>query len=245
MNQKAGVGKTTTASNLAHALALEGKSVTILDMDPQGEIAKAYGLNNEQKGLDKVLLEELSIDEVVITVRENLDIVLAGQQLTEFENIVTGGVNRARKLQQAIEKSALRTRDYVLIDSPVQTGLLGLNVMIAADEIIVPAPSDFLSLQGLSKMFHIFKRVESLSGRSMKLWLVSTRINLQSRLAREARERLLSFFPNRLFKTVIRESSLFAESLSMGKTIFDYKQDSTGAEDYQSLAKDLLQGRMA
>lgn len=245
MNQKGGVGKTTTVSNLGHALALAGKSVTILDMDPQGNIANSFGLENKQKGLDKVLLEERSIDDVVITARENLDIAFAGQQLADYEHIATGGVSRAHKLRQAIEHSTLRTRDFVLIDSSEQSGLLGLNVMLAADEIIVPAPSDYLSLQGLSRMIHIFKRAESMSGRSIKLWLLSTRTNLQRHLAHDIRQRVIQVFPERAFKTVIRENRMLAEALRFGKTIFDYQQDSVGAKDYQSLANDLLQGRVA
>lgn len=245
MNQKRGVGKTTTTINLGHALALIGKRVTVLDMDPEGHVAIAYGLDNKQAGLDKVLLEELSIDDATFSTRENLDVVLAGEQLAEYENVSAGGSGRGHKLRLAIENSALKERDFVLIDCSSSTGLLGLNAIFAADEVMIPVSNDYLSLQGLSKMIQIFKRAELLSGRSIKLWLVSTRMDLHRRLAHEIRSRILKYFPARVFKTAIRENVALAEAPSFGKTIFEYKQDSTGTEDYQALAQDLLLGGTA
>ena len=245
MNQKGGVGKTTTTINLGHALALVGKRVTVLDMDPQGQVAVSYGLDNKKAGLDKVLLDELSIDEVTLSTRENLDVVLAGEQLSDYENVSTGGSSRGHKLRLAIENSALKERDFVLIDCAPSTGLLGLNAMFAADEVMIPVSSDYLSLQGLSKMIQIFKRAEALSGHSIKLWLVSTRMNLRRRLAHEVRSRVLKYFPDRVFKTAIRENVALAEAPGFGKTIFEYKQNSAGAEDYQALAQDLLLGGTA
>ena len=94
MNQKGGVGKTTTTINLGHALAITGKRVTVLDMDPQGQVAVGYGLENSEIGLDKVLLEDMPIDELTISVRENLDVVPAGQQLADYEQVSTGGSGR-------------------------------------------------------------------------------------------------------------------------------------------------------
>jgi len=245
MNQKGGVGKTTTTINLGHALALAGKRVTVLDMDPQGHVAVAYGLDERKAGLDKVLLDSLAIDDVTIAARDNLDVVLAGESLIDYETIAEGGASRGHKLRLAIENSKLKERDFVLIDCPPATGLLAVNAMFAADEVMIPVSSDYLSLQGLSKMVHILKRVEVLSGRSIKLWLVSTRMNLHRRLAHEVRRRVLKYFPGRVFKTVIRENVALAEAPGFGKTIFDYKQNCAGSKDYQALAQDLLLGRIA
>ncbi|NQY27635.1 MAG: AAA family ATPase [Piscirickettsiaceae bacterium] len=245
MNQNEGVGKTTTTINLGHALALAGKRVTVLDMDPQGHVAIAYGLDKKQAGLDHVLLDDRAIGDVAIMARENLEVVLAGEYLADYENVLEGGASRGYKLRLAIENSALKERDFVLIDCSSASGLLGINALFAADEVMMPISSNYLSLQGLSKMMRIFKRAEALSGRSIKLWLVSTRMNLHRRLAHEVRRRVLTCFPGRVLKTVIRENYALAEALGFGKTIFDYKQASTGAEDYQALAQDLLLGRIA
>lgn len=243
MNQKGGVGKTTTTINLGHALALAGKKVTLLDMDPQGQVSTGLGLNNEQGGLDEVLLAGELLDNMVMSAREGLDVVPAGQSLSDFEHVTDGGSARGQKLKQAIENSSLMEQDFVLIDCPPSSGLLGINAMFAADELIVPVSGDYLSLQGLSRMMQILKRAESLIGRKLNLWLVSTRMQMRRRLTQEVRNRILKYFPGRVFNTVIRENVSLAESPSFGKTIFDYKGTSAGAEDYQSLAEDLLSGR--
>lgn len=243
MNQKGGVGKTTTTINLGHALALAGKKVTLLDMDPQGQVSTGLGLNNEQGGLDEVLLAGESLDNMVMSAREGLDVVPAGQSLSDFEHVTDGGSARGQKLKQAIENSSLVEQDFVLIDCPPSSGLLGINAMFAADELIVPVSGDYLSLQGLSRMMQILKRAESMIGRKLNLWLVSTRMQMRRRLTQEVRNRILKYFPGRVFNTVIRENVSLAESPSFGKTIFDYKGTSAGAEDYQSLAEDLLSGR--
>jgi len=243
MNQKGGVGKTTTTINLGHALALAGNTVTLIDMDPQGQVATGFGLSNEQGGMDEVLLTGERLDAMVIEARDNLDIVPAGSNLSDFEHVTTGGSSRGQKLKHAIDNSALVDQDFVLIDCPPSSGLLGVNAMFAADELIVPVSGDYLSLQGLSRMMQILKRAESLIGREINLWLVTTRMQMRRRLTQEVRKRVLKYFPGRVFNTVIRENVSLAESPSFGKTIFDYKKNSAGAEDYQSLAQDLLSGR--
>ncbi|NQZ53486.1 MAG: ParA family protein [Piscirickettsiaceae bacterium] len=242
MNQKGGVGKTTTTINLGHALALMGKNVMLLDMDPQGQVAASYGLDADIPGLDAVLLEDTAIDDVMVETRDNLTIVPAGKQLADFEHVSEGGSSRGHKLRLAIEGLSLQ-QDYILIDCPSSSGLLGINAMFAVGEVLVPVSSDYLSLQGLSRLMQILKRAESISGHDIRLWLVTTRMHIRRRLAHEIRKRILQYFPGRVFSTVIRESVALAECPSFGKTIFEYKQKNAGAEDYLSLAKDLIEGR--
>lgn len=243
MNQKGGVGKTTTTVNLGHALALAGKKVTLLDMDPQGQVAISLGLKNDQGGLDRVLLEGDQIDDYLMFARENLDVVCAGNNLADFEHVATGGSSRGHTLRRAIEASKLMEQDFVLIDCPPSSGLLGINAMFASDELVIPVSGDYLSLQGLSRMMQILKRAEAVLGHSIRLWIVSTRMQLRRRLTEEVRVRILKYFPGRVLNTVIRENVSLAECPSFGKSVFDYKGNSTGAEDYQSLAQDLLGGR--
>lgn len=242
MNQKGGVGKTTTI-NLGHALALAGKKVTLLDMDPQGQIATGYGVDAQLPGLDEALLDKIHIDELILPVKQNLHVVPAGKRLADFEHITTGGAERAYILQKAIAVSSLSHQDFVLIDCPPSSGLLGMNSMFAATEVLIPISGDYLSLHGLSRMIQILKRAEQVSQQSIKLWLVSTRMQLRRRLTQEVRNKVLKYFPGRVLSTVIRENVSLAESPSFGQTIFDYKNTSAGAEDYSALAQDLLQGR--
>ncbi len=243
MNQKGGVGKTTTVINLGHALALLGKKTILLDMDPQGQVATGLGLDNELGGMDEVLIDGKALEDKLLHARDNLDVVPAGTRLAEFEQVSTGGASRGYRLKQAIEKATLDDVDYVLIDCPPSAGLLGLNAMFAVDEMIVPVSGDYLSLQGLSRLMQILKRAQAISGKEVLLWLASTRMQMRRRLTEEVRKRILKYFPGRVFQTLIRESVALAECPSFGKSIFDYKKKSKGAEDYQSLAQDVIGGR--
>lgn len=243
MNQKGGVGKTTTVINLGHALALLGKKTILLDLDPQGQVAIGLGLDNAETGMDEVLIDGVSMDKKLLAARDNLTVIPAGNKLSEFEHIATGGASRGYKLKQAIDKSLLGDADYVLIDCPPSAGLLGLNAMFAADEMIVPVSGDYLSLQGLSRLMQILPRAQAIAGKEVLVWLASTRMHMQRRLTQEVRKRVLKYFPGRVFQTMIRESVALAECPSFGQSIFDYKKNSKSAEDYQSLAQDLISGR--
>jgi chromosome partitioning protein len=111
--------------------------------------------------------------------------------------------------------------------------------------LLVPVSADYLSLQGLSRMIQVMKRAEELAGHRIRLWLVSTRMQMRRKLTQEVRHRVLKYFPERVLTTPIRESVALAESPSFGKTIFDYRRNSPGAEDYLSLAEDVMYGRVA
>jgi chromosome partitioning protein len=243
MNQKGGVGKTTTTVNLGYALALAGKKVTLLDMDPQNQVAMSLGLEKGQAGLDRVLLEADLLDDHLIMVADNLNMISAGHNLADFETMAAGDTSQAETLQRAIAVSSLMKNDFVLIDCPPSSGLLCINAMFAADELVIPVSGDYLSLQGLSRTMQILKRTEAALGHNIRVWIVLTRMHLKRRLSEEVRLKILKYFPSRVLKTVIRETVSLAECPSSGKSIFDYKEKSAGAEDYQSLAQDLLSGR--
>jgi chromosome partitioning protein len=245
MNQKGGVGKTTTTVNLGHALAQAGQRVALMDLDPQGQVATSLGFDNNVAGLDQVLLDGVAIDDIKIAARENLDLIVAGTRLNEFEHTATGGIQRGHRLREALQQSSLNQYDYVLIDCPPSSGLLGVNAMFAASELLIPVSGDYLSLQGLSRMIQVLKRAEELAGHRIKLWLVSTRMQMRRKLTEEVRSRILKYFPGRVFLTPVRENVALAECPSFGKTIFDYRQKSPGADDYMSLARDVMSRRTA
>jgi chromosome partitioning protein len=117
--------------------------------------------------------------------------------------------------------------------------------MFAANELLIPVSGDYLSLQGLSRMIQILKRAEELADHRIKLWLVSTRMQMRRKLTEEVRNRILKYFPGRVFFTPVRENVALAECPSFGKTIFDYRKKSPGAEDYMSLAEDVMSRRTA
>ena len=245
INQKGGVGKTTTSTNLAHALARSGKKVTIIDLDPQGHLAVSYGVVNvaNKAGIDKVMLGESDITENMIPVRENLQLIVAGPRLSEVEQLTEGGSERGNLLRKALHEN-LTDQDFVFIDCPPSSGVLVANALFATDEILVPMTGDFLSLQGLSHMMGTIKRFESALKKKYKLFLVMSRYATTRKISRDVLNTMLQHFPDRVLSTVIRETALLAECPSSGKTILEYRPGSRSARDFRSLAEDFLMGRV-
>lgn len=245
ISQKGGVGKTTTSMNLAHALALSGKKVLLIDMDPQANLSTSLGVHgNDVKGIAAVLLNEEVLADHIQVMGGGFDLIPAGGKLGELEFLSTGGTKRGFLLAQ-VTKSLPEKYDFLLIDCPPSAGLLGMNAMLAVDELLIPVSSDYLSMQGLSRMLGIVQHIEDKLHRKTKKWIVVTRYYRRRRLAKEVREKLLKYFPGRVLNTAIRESVALAESPSYGVSIFDYKKSSFGAQDYLSLAEDLMQKNQA
>jgi len=169
MNQKGGVGKTTTTLSLAHALALSGRRVTALDMDPQGHLGKGLGLNGEaEQGLDEVLLDGVPLEDNVLEVRERLRLVPAGERLAEVEMVAQGGASRGFRLNEALQ-GKMDNEDFIFIDCPPSAGLLSMNALFAAEEVVVPVSSDYLALHGVSRFMMILQHIEQALNRQMKV----------------------------------------------------------------------------
>lgn len=240
LNQKGGVGKTTTAINLAHAMALRGHQVTAIDMDPQNHLTAGFGEETHpQSGIDEVLLGESGFSDLKINARDNLKLMPAGTRLSEVEQSVRG-VKGGHLLADEVKK--LR-QDFVFIDCPPSSGILSMNAILAAKEIIIPVSSDYLALHGMSRLMGILKHVDGRLNHKMKVWVVLTRFHSRRRLANEVRDKLVSYFKDSVLVTPVREAVALAESPSYGQTIFEYQKRSNGAIDYENLAEDLLNGR--
>jgi len=241
LNQKGGVGKTTTAINLAHAMALRGHKVTAIDMDPQNHLTAGLGKETHpQIGIDEVLLAESTVKDTLINARENLRLIPAGTRLSEVEQ---GAKGVQGGLLLANEVKRMKAQDFVFIDCPPSSGVLAMNAILAAKEIIIPVSSDYLALHGMSRLMGILKHVEKRLHHKMKVWVVLTRFHGRRRLANEVRDKLVNYFPGSVLKTPIREAVALAESPSYGKTIFEYQKRGNGSDDYSALADDLLHGR--
>ncbi len=239
INQKGGVGKTTTVLNLGAALALGGHRTLLIDLDPQSHLTDALGLHAyEGDGADAVLLDGAPLEEQVLAVRDRLGLVPAGGRLGLFEG-EGGGVQTGMRLRRALERLG---GDYafVLIDCPPSAGMLAMNALMAARELMIPVASDYLSLHGLARLLPVTEQVERRLGLSFERYLVLTRFQSRRRLAREVKLRLFDHYPDRLMPTAIRENVSLAESPSFGQTIFEYKKRSHGAADYLALAGNLL-----
>ena len=243
INQKGGVGKTTTTLNLAHALAQKGKQVLALDLDPQAHLTAGFGLlERHQAGLADVMLGELPLHDVLLMARDDLYLAPAGERLGELEHLTGGGAQRGWLLHDALGQE-LPEFDFILIDCPPSSGILGMNALMAAREVLIPVTGDFFALQGLSRLMHIFGHIESTLRRKFEKWVVLTRFQERRRLAREVRDKITSYLPDHILQTAIRETVALAESPGFGQTIFEYQKSGNGAEDYRNLADDVVDRR--
>jgi len=243
INQKGGVGKTTTAVNLGHALALRGKRIMLIDLDPQGHLAPCLGIFRAPKeGIDKVLLQGKGLSEVAIATRELMQLAPAGAELGEVERL-QGGVERGQLLLDVLKHSAPDV-DYVLLDCPPSAGLLVMNALLAADHALIPVAGDYLSLTGLANLMNTLRRVEGLRDKPLHKRVFLSRFIARRRLSREVMAKIMHHFPHYLLPTSIREAAVLAECAGAGRTIFEYREKSKSAEEFRALADDFLQGRV-
>jgi chromosome partitioning protein len=242
MNQKGGVGKTTTATNLCHGLALQGRRVLAIDLDPQGHLAASLGVHGAEPGLDAVLRGEIGIQDARVGVRDGLDLVPPGARLNEVDGLTEGGVGRGWLLRDALAQleSDDEGDDFVVIDCPPSSGLLGMNALLGANELLIPVSGDYLALVGLSRLMALLKRLESKMERDTRKWILVTRFHERRRHAQEVRNKIREYFPGQLLHTTIREAVALAESPSFGKTIFEYRPHSRSADEYRALAIDFI-----
>jgi len=237
VNQKGGVGKTTTVANLGFMLAQKGFKVTVIDLDPQGSLTISLGVNwLDKTGIEDVLLHGDEVEDVIIDVRENMKLIASGNNLGQVEQITESSSGMAKRLKTAIAK--LKNEDYVLIDCPPSSGFLVVCALFASEEVLIPIASDYLALHGMSHLLGTLDMFEKKIKHKLKRWIAVTRFHPRRRLAAEVQQKLIDNFSGSVLKTAIRETSALAESPSFGLTIKEYKQSSYGAEDYESLADD-------
>lgn len=241
LNQKGGVGKTTTALNLAHASARTGLRVCAIDLDPQGHLTAGLGYaGNGRPGADSLLADTAELGSVVIPARPGLDLVPPGPRLPEFETTVPGNRDAASRLTTALSG---REHDITFLDCPPSGGLLTMNALLAADALLVPVAADHLSQFGSERLFAVVEHIEQRLGLHPDHHVVLTRFDRRRRLALQVRGRLADTHGNGLLDTVVSENAPLAESTSLGRTIFEFRPRSRGALEYEALTTEYL-GRL-
>jgi len=241
INQKGGVGKTTTTANLGYMLAKNGYKVTLIDLDPQGSLTVSLGFDlQEHGGIEDVLLHNEDVENVIIDSRKNLRLIPCGNNLGQAEYIEKDSSAVARGLKKALGQLK---DDYVLIDCPPSSGFLIVSALYSIDEVLIPIAGDYLTLHGLSHLLGTLNGFEERLKHKVKKWFVVTRYHPRRRLAQDVKNKLQAYFPDQVLKTQIRETSALAESPGFGLTVDEYQPKSNGAIDYFNLAEDFCIGR--
>jgi chromosome partitioning protein len=242
-NQKGGVGKTTTAINLAASLAASDLKVLLVDSDPQGNSTTGLGVEkpDEQNTLYHVLIGEAALSDVISgTEYEGLFLVPSDKNLVAANLDLVDHENREHQLRKALE-SVKSDYSYVLIDCPPALDLLTLNALVASDSVLVPIQCEFFALEGISQLMDTIERVRESFEQPLQLeGVLLTMYDDRTNLTRQVEADLREFFGKDVFHTVIPRSIRLAEAPSFGKPILAYDPRSRGAESYIKLAKEVL-----
>jgi chromosome partitioning protein len=242
-NQKGGVAKTTTTINLGHALAVRGKRVLIVDMDPQGHVSEGFGIpaGENETDIAAVLEGEARIKDAVINVRENLDIVPSNIYLSSVEAKLFLKTRREDKLKQAL-RDLNGDYDTILIDCPPSLGLLTVNALSAANDVLIPMTAEFYSMLGVGLLLQTIDEMRmELNPDLNVLGILPTKTNrtIHSREVVQRTRRELKG-QVRVFDIVVRDSVKFREAAAHGKTILEYAPGHQGTIAYKRLAQEIL-----
>lgn len=242
LNQKGGSAKTTTTVNLGSALAEMKQRVLIIDIDPQGSASSWLGFKNTSKGLFTLFTENSSITDIVCkTSINNLDIVTSSPWLISADKILAGEVGAETILKKRLIPHAAEPWDYILIDCPPTLGIMSINALTAAHKVLVPLETHIMAVQGLAQLLNTISTVKDRLNPALEIdGILPCRVNKRTRLSQDIIADLRKRFNGQVYQTTIRESVKLAEAPSFGKPITTYDTKSSGAEDYRSLANEII-----
>lgn len=243
-NQKGGVGKTTTAINLAASLAVLEYRTLLIDADPQANSTSGVGLDPRQVkvGIYECLMEETNIKKAILkTETPNLSIIASDIDLVGAELELVDQTNRNQKLKNILAK-VRDDYDFIILDCSPSLGLITLNALTAANSIIIPVQCEYFALEGMGKLLHTIKLVQTQMNEDLEIeGILLTMYDVRLRLSNQVVEEVKSHFQDMVFNTVIHRNTKLAEAPSYGKTIIMYDAAGKGSVNYLNLAREILQ----
>ena len=243
-NQKGGVGKTTTAVNLAASLGVLEQKVLLIDADPQANATSGLGIDveHQNKGTYQLLEHSASLDQVVVSVPSaNVNVVPSHIDLVAIEIELVDKPNREYMLYQALE--GVRERyDFVIIDCAPSLGLLTLNALTTSDSVLIPIQCEYFALEGLGKLLNTIKSVQRIHNKNLDIeGMLLTMYDSRLRLSNQVVDEVKKHFHEMVFNTIIQRNVKIGEAPSFGESILDYDSTSKGAENYLNLAHEVIE----
>ncbi len=242
-NQKGGVGKTTTAVNLSACLAYKGKKVLVVDCDPQGNATSGFGTDKDEiksSIYDCLADSEKTYEAVMRTKYGNLSLIPSSPELSAAEIELASEERREYILKEALDK-VKDDYDFVIIDSPPALGMLSINIMTAADSVIVPIQCEYYALEGLTQLINSIRNIKKHSNPRLEIeGIIATMYDSRTNLSAQVLDEVKKYFPDKVYDTVIPRNIRLSEAPSFGEPIIRYDITSKGAEAYFNLAKELM-----
>lgn len=238
LNHKGGVGKTTSVVNIGAALALTGKKVLLVDIDPQANLSESFGLVRLRPSIYDSLVAAAPLP--IHKVKDKLDVVPASLELAMADLEIAGEMSRESILKDLLEQHKNKY-DFILIDCPPSLGLLTINALVAANDVFIPLEAEFLAYRGIDSIVGVIDKVKKKLNKTLRIGGVfMTKYNKQRILTKNIREEVSKYFGDVVFDTTIRVNVALAESPANAKDVFDYAPESNGAEDYKDLVLEIL-----
>lgn len=243
VNQKGGVGKSTTAVNLGAGLAEKNNKVLIIDIDPQGNASSGLGIEKskvEYTVYDLLIESEPALNAILKTENDNLDIIPANIELAGAEIELVSIISRESRLKKSLVKITDQY-DYIIIDCPPSLGLLTLNALTAADSVMVPIQCEYYALEGLGQLMNTIELVRKNLNSDLRIeGVLMTMYDARTNLSEQVIDEVKEYFSDLMFKSIIPRNVRLSEAPSFGKPILDYSSNSKGAEAYRQLAEEVI-----